>query len=131
MLDANSKAQMEKLEEHLHSSPPKLAGTSLGQKSQSAPLPTLHPKTTRYECHIIRKPGDVIVFQLTGITKEFESTLERLVEDHFGTTDGFSVHYEPGIHTFGLRADNLVGRPGMTVGHIVKFAHVVDAALEN
>lgn len=59
--------------------------------------------TDNFECIVVDGKGDDIIFQFFGIkTEEFDEIIAEVIEEYFGTTEGFAIEYIPEMSMYGL-----------------------------
>ena len=78
-------------------------------------------------------PGEADVifhFFLHKKQDDFDTFLAEVVDNHFGSTDGFSVAYTPEVDSWGLKAEGLRKRPLYSIkSYVESFLQLVDDAL--
>lgn len=61
-----------------------------------------------------RGERDVVLQFLEVKVPKFEELIAEAIEAHFGTTEGFSLHQEESIKSYGLLMSGVRGRPGFS-----------------
>ena len=102
------------------------------QEEQEIAVPeTTHVVMKNFEAYVTNKGDrDIVIQFVSPKCKTFEDVLPEVVESHFGTTDGFRLHVEPLIKSFGLLMEGVRGRPMFSYDHTVtNFLALVDQTL--
>ena len=101
-------------------------------EEQEIVLPvTEHYQFANFEAYVTQRGDkDIVVQFVSPKYRPFEDVLPEVVESHFGTTDGFKLHVEPAIQSFGLLMEGIRGRPSYSHEHVVdNFLNLVDKTL--
>lgn len=102
------------------------------ETEQEISLPSSeHYQMKNFEAYVTdRGDRDIVIQFIAPKCKTFEDVLPEIVEGHFGTTEGFKLHVEPQITSFGLLLEGVRSRPAFSRTHTVdNFLAFVDQTL--
>lgn len=66
-----------------------------------------------------RGDRDLVVQFVAPKCKDFSEVLPEIVDGHFGTTEGFKLHVEPEIKSYGLLMEGVRGKPSFSPEHVI------------
>ena len=107
-----------------------LSKASEGEQEISVPA-MQHYQLKNFEAYVTERGSRDLVIQFVAPKcRTFEEILPEVVEGHFGTTEGFKLHSEPQIKSFGLLLEGVRGRPIFSYDHsVTNFLNLVDQTL--
>ena len=85
-------------------------------------------KRDNFQCIVVDGKGDDLIFQFFSIKiSSFNALIAEIIEDHFGSTDGFAIEYVPEMGMYGLLAKDLKSNPLFSKeAHVIRFLDLVD-----
>jgi len=91
------------------------------EAEQEISLPSSqHHQMKNFEAYVTdRGEKDLVVQFVSPKYKHFQEVLPEIVEGHFGTTEGFKLHVEPEIKSYGLLMEGIRGRPSFSPEHVI------------